>query len=151
MAGENPYAPPEARLADAPAGPGSAIKAVALGVATDLGGTVAFGILMGIVLLGAGVDPEAMDAMATSPDSWVFWVGGAFGLGFSVLGGYVCARVARRGEMRLGAIVAAVSAVAGFTLAGEGMQLGTLLAMTLLSIGAVLYGAHWGAMRNRSA
>ena len=26
MAGENPYAPPEAKLADAPAGPGSAIK-----------------------------------------------------------------------------------------------------------------------------
>ena len=150
MAGDNPYAPPEARLAEAPAAPGSAFKAVALGVAADLGGTLGVGILIGVLMLAAGVAPEALDAMATNPDSWLFWVAGAAGLGCSVLGGYVCARAARRDETRLGAIVAAVSAVAGFGM-GEDLQLGTLLAMTLLSIGAVLYGARLGAAKNRSA
>lgn len=151
MAGENPYAPPEAKLADAPASPGSAFKAVALGVAADLGGTLLAGILIGLVMLGAGIAPEALDAMAKSPDAWPFWVGGAAGLGCSLLGGYVCARIARRNEMRLGAVVAAISGIAGFAMTGDDLQLGTLLAMTLLSIGAVLYGARWGAARNRSA
>lgn len=84
------------------------------------------------------------------PGSWLFWAGGAAGLACSVWGGYVCARIARRNEMPLGAAVAGLSALAGFYLGGE-LQLGTLLAMTLLGIGAVLYGAHWGAARNRSS
>lgn len=151
MAGENPYAPPQAKLADAPAAPGSAFKAVALGLAADLGGTLLAGIVIGLVGLASGIAPEALEKISLDPGSWLFWAGGAAGLACSVLGGYVCARIARRDEMRLGAVLAALTALAGFYIGADGLQLGTLLAMTLLSIGAVLYGAHWGAAKNRSA
>ena len=151
MTGENPYAPPEARLADAPAAPGSALKALALGLAADLGGTFGAGILIGLAGLASGVPPEALEALSASPDSWLFWAGGAAGLACSVLGGYVCARVAKRGEMRLAAVLAAISVLFGWWVSGEVLQLGTFLALTLLSIAAVLYGARWGAARNRSS
>jgi hypothetical protein len=72
------------------------------------------------------------------------------GLGFSALGGYVCARIARRSEMKLGAILAAVSALSGFFLAGDEQQLGTMLSFTLLGFGAVLVGARLGLAKNRA-
>ena len=55
----------------------------------------------------------------------------------------------RGGRWKL--ILLAPAAVAGFALGSDGLQLGTLLAMSLLSIGAVFYGASLGAARNRSA
>jgi hypothetical protein len=62
----------------------------------------------------------------------------------------VCARVARRSELKLGAILAALSAILGLALAGdEQQQLGTLLSFTLAGIGAVLAGARLGLSRNR--
>ncbi|MGQ0545459.1 MAG: hypothetical protein ACT4P3_09030 [Betaproteobacteria bacterium] len=151
MADKDPYAPPQARIADAAVAPGSRLKAVSYGVLVDLGGTLVAGFLLGVVGIATGIPPEALGAAATSPDSWLFWTGGALGLGCSVLGGYVCARTARRDEMRLAAVVAAVVALAGYALDDGTQQLGTFLALTLLSIGAVFAGARWGAARNRSA
>jgi hypothetical protein len=88
--------------------------------------------------------------MSTIPtDSWLFYAATVVGLGFSVLGGYVCARVARRSELKLGAILAAVSAVLGIVLSADHYQLGTLLSLTLAGIGAVLLGARLGYAKNR--
>jgi hypothetical protein len=151
----NPYAPPQASLKDAPPGAGSAIKAVALGLVADIGGTFAATLVLmviyGMVLgaSGAGVEEITAAADFASTDSWLFYVSGAVGLAFSVLGGYVCARIARRKEMQLGAVLAAISAVSGFFLAGDTYQLGTLLSLTLASIGAVMAGARLGYARNR--
>jgi hypothetical protein len=151
MAGENPYAAPQARVADAPAGRGSVLKALALGLLVDLGGTFAVGLVLGMVgLFAIGMSPEEVTAAANSTDSWLFYVGGAAGLACSVLGGYVCARVAGRSELKLGAVLAGLSAVAGGLIAFDEVRLGTFLALTLLGIGAVLAGARWGAARNRS-
>ncbi len=46
MTTRNPYAPPDAKLADPAAAPGSPLKAVALGLAVDLGGTVIATVLV---------------------------------------------------------------------------------------------------------
>jgi len=67
-----------------------------------------------------------------------------------VLGGYVCARIARRSELKFGAILAALSAVLGLALAGDDQQLGTLLSLTLAGIGAVIAGARLGLAKNRA-
>jgi hypothetical protein len=66
-----------------------------------------------------------------------------------VLGGYVCARIAKRAEMKLGAVLALLSAGLGFFLAGDEYQLGTLLSVTLAGIGAVLFGARLAYAKNR--
>lgn len=151
----NPYAPPGAAVTDPPAKPASAFKAVAFGLGVDIGGTLLGGIVLalvyGIVLGASGADAEQIGAaMATAGnDTWLSWLGTAVGLGFSVLGGYVCARVARRAEMKLGAVLAALSAVIGVVLAGEHYQLGTLASLTIASIGAVMIGARLGYAKNR--
>jgi hypothetical protein len=149
----NPYAPPQAALKDAPPAAGSAIKAVTLGLLADIGGTFAavmvFMVIYGIALGASGGSLEELEAGAGSTDSWLFYATSAIGLAFSVLGGYVCARIARRSEMKLGAVLAAISAVSGFILAGDSYQLGTLLSLSIASIGAVLIGARLGLARNR--
>jgi hypothetical protein len=150
----NPYAPPQASLKDAPPAAGSAVKAVTLGLLADIGGTVAASIVLmviyGIVLGASGASVEEISAAdLTSTDSWLFYVGGAIGLAFSVLGGYVCARIAKRNEMRLGAVTAIISAVIGLFLAADQYQLGTNLSMTLAAIVAVMTGARLGYAQNR--
>jgi hypothetical protein len=151
----NPYAPPEATVQDQPSKPGSVFKAIALGLVVDIGGsligTVLLALVYGVALGAAGVKREDIAAamQASAPDSWFFYVGMLVGLGFSVLGGYVCARIARRSELKLGAILAALSAVSGLALSGDEQQLGTLLSLTLLGIGAVLAGARLGLAKNR--
>ena len=151
----NPYAPPDATVHDLPPRPGSAFKAIALGVAVDVGGslfaTIVLALIYGVFLAAAGVKREDIAAtmQATATDSWFYYVGVVVGLGFSVLGGYVCARIARRSELKLGAILAALSAILGLAFAGDEQQLGTLLSLTLAGIGAVLVGARFGLAKNR--
>jgi hypothetical protein len=155
MSGPNPYAPPQAAVKDLPAGAGSAIKAVTLGLVADIGGTLAgtvvFMLIYGIVLGVSGASAEELAAASdfTATDSWQFYAGTLLGLGFSVLGGYVCARIARRSEMKLGAVLALLSAAIGVLLAADQYQLGTLLSVTLASIGAVMVGARLGQAKNR--
>jgi|SRR6185436_19903911 hypothetical protein len=152
----NPYAPPEATVHDLPPRPGSAFKAIALGLAVDVGGsliaTVILALIYGAALGAAGVRREDIAAtmQASATDSWFFYVGVLLGLSFSVLGGYVCARIARRSELKFGAILAALSAVLGLALAGDDQQLGTLLSLTLAGIGAVIGGARLGLAKNRA-
>lgn len=155
MSTPNPYAPPQAALKDLPAGAGSAIKAVTLGLLADIGGTfaalmvfmVGYGIVLGIS--GASAEEIAAAADFSATDSWQFYAATLIGLAFSVLGGYVCARIAKRAEMKLGAVLALLSAGLGFVLAGDEYQLGTLLSVTLAGIGAVLFGARLGTAKNR--
>ena len=151
----NPYAPPEAPVRDASAKAGSALKAVGFGLGVDIGGTVLSGLMFGVVyamVLGAsGSSAEEIAATVNNvdTDSWLFYAGTALGLGFSVLGGYVCARVARRSEYRLGAILAVLSALFGGLIAGDQYQLGTLVSVTLASIGGTFFGARLGYLKNR--
>jgi hypothetical protein len=155
VSGPNPYAPPQAALKDAPPAAGSPVKAVTLGLVADIGGTLAgavvFMVIYGIVLGVSGASAEEITAATdfTSTDSWQFYVTTLIGLGFSVLGGYVCARIARRNEMQLGAVLAVLSAAIGVLLGGDQYQLGTLLSVTLASIGAVMVGARLGYAKNR--
>ena len=151
----NPYAPPEATVKDLPVKAGSAFKAVALGFVADIGGTFLAGMVLalvyGAVLSASGESMEEIMASskAIGTDSWLFYAGTLVGLGFSVLGGYVCARIARRDEMKLGAILAGLSALVGVLFSGEAYQLGTLLSLTLAGIGAVMIGARLGYAKNR--
>lgn len=148
----NPYAPPDARLADPVAAPGSAIKAVGIGLVVDIGGSVVAILLLAIaygVLLGAsGASGEEIEA-ATANGSWFFYAGAVVGGGFSALGGYVCARIARHSEYRLGGILAVVSALIGLVLTFEDYSFKMNLVMAAGGAVAVMLGTRWGMARNR--
>jgi len=151
---DNPYTPPEATVADQPPAPGSPIKAVALGMLTDIGGSIVVGgvlsIVYGIVLAQQGLTPEqAMDAIKNAPILSPFGlISTAMGLGFSFLGGYVCARIAKRSELRLGAVMAVLNTVLGLLLSGDQTSAPKLIVLVLLSIAAVMVGSWKGRVKN---
>ena len=158
MDSRNPYTAPEAKLADPAPRPGSPYKAVALGLLADFGGTfalsVAVALVYGITLAGSGATPEEIEAAskaASTPASWTFYVIAFGGGGFSVLGGYVCARIAGQSEYTLGVILAAISMVLGVVLGGGGDDVGTTIVLHAASVACVMIGAHLGKARNRRA
>jgi hypothetical protein len=118
MHDDNPYASPKANVALPDEKPGSPYKAVALGLLVDIGGSIGssllLGMLYGVILMTSGASPEELRAYSTVPrGSWLWFGSHGLGYGFSVLGGYVCARIARRSEYKLGAIQAALSTAIG--------------------------------------
>src|SRR5689334_2955078 len=106
MTNENPYSAPEAALADRPGAPRSAVVAVIVGLVTDVGGSLVAGMMLsiayGISLARSGVRPDEIGKALSSIQPWtLFWaVSMTVGVAFSVLGGFVCARIARRRSYR---------------------------------------------------
>lgn len=150
----SPYKPPATHVEDAPRPPGSPFVAVLLGFVVDVGGTLLTGILLTVVftLLRAGQGGSTADVEAAltalSSDTTFMVVSGIVGLSFSVLGGYVCARVARRNEYRLAGVQAIVTMLVGYALGGGTLELGYEAALTILSIAAVFAGAARGRRYN---
>lgn len=153
-AGHDPYQPPSSDLTPRTEPPGSAVKAVVIGLLADIGGSIAAGIVLtfayGFTLGLSGANAEQIaSALANIPtDSWLSITGMVVGGGFSVLGGYLCARIARHSEYKLGAIVAAVSGISGLFLGGQ-VPAGINLALSLATIASVMLGAWIGLVRNR--
>lgn len=150
----NPYTPPDATVADQPRPPGSPWKAIGLGLLTDIGGTMVASLVLAIILgitMGAqGHGPEEIEAAMRGPflESWASTVGTLVGLGFSVAGGYVCARIVRRAELKFGAIQGVLANVIGFALSGESQVDDRPFLLAGISFVAVLAGALWGQLRN---
>jgi hypothetical protein len=125
-----------------------------LGSLADIGGSFAAGILItfayGVTLGMSGLDADQITAAVTSiqPDSWVSIVGMVVGGGFSVLGGYLCARIARHSEYKLGAIVAVISSAGGLLMGGQSTA-GFDLALLAATVASVMLGAWIGAVKNR--
>jgi hypothetical protein len=159
MSGErSPYEAPQSKLSDPPPRPGSPYKAVALGLATDFGGTFALSIVLAFFyamsLASSGMPQEEIEGAIQSvpDDSWVFWLGAVGGTAFSVLGGYVCARVARQSEYSLGVILAAITVVLGLVLfGGGGREAGMAIVLNAVTVAAIIAGAALGKKRNRAA
>ena len=100
---QSPYAPPKADVGsgDDSQRRGSGVKAVAIGLVVDIGGTFLFGAGLSIawfVAAGLPDDAQALEQLTQSPAYLLasMIVGGAF----TVLGGYVAARIANHAEYR---------------------------------------------------
>ena len=148
------YKPPATPVEDAPRPPGSPFVAVLVGFVVDVGGTLLAGILFTFVFAilrasqgGSAADVETALADLSS-DTGFMVVSGIVGLSFSVLGGYVCARIARRNEYRLAGVQALVTTFVGYALGGGTLELGYEAALTILSIAAVFAGAARGRRHN---
>ncbi len=101
----DPYRPPETDVSGAEPAKrsGSAVKAILLGLAVDVVGTIVAGSVIaigwGIALGAGGASPEAIDRFFRESSAFQ-WVGLATGLAFTGLGAYVAARIANRSEYR---------------------------------------------------
>jgi len=122
----NPYAPPAAPLREVRTWEtGSAARGLLLGFLCDMGTSiVGIAILiaaMYALLSASGAPEEAIfDSMGMDDPTSVFSISAMVieGLG-AMLGGWVCARVARHSEYRLAAILAALIVAAGFAFGGD--------------------------------
>jgi hypothetical protein len=142
------FKPPSSRVGDPRRGKGSAVKGVLLGLAVDVGGTMLFGLVVsiawGLALTASGYSAEEIRSSFANADrepvlSTVLVGGGVL---CSVLGGYVCERIARQGSYRLGLVLSGLSVLVGFALGTDGTSMAMFLLLTVLTVGSVLLGTR---------
>jgi hypothetical protein len=145
---ENPYKPPTAPVRDteAPA-PRSLTLAVLAGLGVGIGGMLLSRVIQAIVYVTL-IEPDATpQRFVEELSAWFITLVGGSCI-FSVLGGYVCARVARRHERRVTLVLAALStAIAYLTFGGNGALAALVLTLTFVS---VMAGGGLGRYRNLS-
>ncbi|CAI8793610.1 hypothetical protein [Methylocaldum szegediense] len=150
----NSFAPPTIYFDDFTVERGSPLKAILLALAVDFGGTLLSAVLIGMIyaisLISSGTSEDyvAVTLQNVSPNSWPSVAGAAVCILFSVLGGFVCARVAKHAEYKLGGVVAAISIAVGLWM--ENVQLSVLMNVfsAVITTGAVMFGVRLGIARN---
>jgi uncharacterized membrane protein YdjX (TVP38/TMEM64 family) len=149
----NPYSPPSSKVTDPPPEPGSPVKAVTWGVLTDLGGTIVSSIVIGIiysaVASSSARSPDELAALMQSfgKDGWSYLLLTLVGSGFSILGGYVCARISQRTDYRLGFVTGAISVAFGLLMAWDQAEALMHVLMAVVTIICVLAGMKLGMPR----
>lgn len=140
---------------DQPRALGSPLKAVLLGLAIDVGGTLVVGVVLGIVyaisLAGTGMnETEIQQALSSIPvDSWVSIIGLIAGVGLSILGGFICSRISRRSDYKLGFILGTISAAVSLLLSFATYPILIGVVLTCLTFASVLLGAKLGLKKNQ--
>ena len=147
----NRYQPPKSGFERPPLDrePGSLVKAVLLGAATDIGGTILLGIVLGIVygivLASQGQTTEQIQHTMENIDplSTLGLVSAVLGLSMSVLGGFVCARTANVNSYTAVGILSAVSVAFGALMGAGEYEWQVLLLLNLLGLAAIFFGGWW--------
>jgi hypothetical protein len=148
------FTPPQAEVRDVPKPKGSAIKGVLAGLTVDFGGSIAFGIVLSVVyggvLAASGQGEEQIRAaLAESDSNSIFAAFGVVGgCAFSILGGYVCERVARQRDYRAGAVLGVVSVVLGLTMGALSVPWAENALLAFLTMGSVLLGTRLALERH---
>ena len=151
----NPYAPPGADLGRTPPEKGAAWKAIVFGLLSDIALTMVLSILFfafysGYLILTGTPADQIGDAFNADAGDAIVTVGllvtGGAG---SMLGGFICARVAKHSEYRLGAILTAISLVLGFLFITD-EPIAIVLMSTTVTVAATFAGVWTGVRLNRS-
>lgn len=136
--------------------PGSPIKGLLLGIILDLGGSFIFGLILLCCyiqsLAASGMTLDEINEVISKPpafDSWYFISAALLGYVFSMLGGYVCARISKRFEYRMGIILASISSLFGILISYEYYSWPLNMFFTLLTFAFVLLGAKLGRAKNQ--
>lgn len=152
---DNPFKPPRAHVRDQPPRPGSALRAILTGLTVDIGGSllssVVLTILYAALLAASGMtEDQVSDAMKNiPPTSIVAILGTVIGACWSVAGGFVCARIVRRDEYRVGGVMGGLSALLGLMLGGADEPADMLVLLTLTTLACALLGVKYGRALNR--
>jgi hypothetical protein len=149
----DPYAPPAAELADPPKPGMAAWKALLVGLGIDIGGSMLAGILMAVVFAVVAATNNQFSARpAADPAGMATWLsllslgGRAVAAGFSLLGGRVTTRLARRSDYRLGFLLAGLSAGISL-LTGSGQPAGAMVVRATVTVAAILLGTRLGQVK----
>jgi len=130
---------------------GSLWKGIVIGGVADLGGTIAMSIILVIIYMvqvwSPEMTPESLEQVieqftldiASFDNAWSI-ISHAIGLGFSMLGGYVCAIFAREKWKKAILILAAILGGFGLLMGIDVYQFGVNLALLLLSVMAIYIG-----------
>jgi hypothetical protein len=122
------------------------IKAVALGCLADWAGTMAFGLVFGMIAIGfettkgmgAEQAVEFLRQWSLTRTGTLFSM--LFGLGFTCLGGYVAARTARQETLWNSAIVGCIAVLTGAPFMSNAPLLSGALLSLVLSLPAAVAG-----------
>jgi hypothetical protein len=152
---ENPFEPPKSGFGKPPLDrdPGSPLKAILLGAATDIVGTMLLGIVLGIAyalfLATQGLSDTEIEITLQNIDrtSAFGLLAMAGGFAMSVLGGYVCARIANVTSYTAVGITAMISFAYGTYMGSGEDEWPTLLALNLTTVVAVFVGGWWHVRR----
>ena len=152
----NPYRPPNSPVRDPRSNTrGATWKAIALGLAADIGGTLVFSliasIIYGMLLAAQGLNEEAIIATFSDTPYQVF--GLLSGAIFTAIGGYVAARVANHLEYRHGLYVGLASLLSGEVLVqllGSETELWLHISSLILVLPAAITGAHMRVKHKRA-
>lgn len=148
----NPFKPP---ATDPKNTPGSPIRAVLVGLAIDLGGTALLGLVLQVVYAMQVGTPDMTESQLhdalenVPPDSGVMIAGHLLGALLSVAAGYVCARIVRRDEYRVGAIMAGAALLLGMMLYPDDQPVDMTLLLILCDVACNMLGVKYGAEHNR--
>jgi len=149
----HPFEPPDTPRSRPPRPPQVAAMA---GLAVDIGGSMLVGQVVGVLYALQLHDQGYTDAQLRQQvpplphDGALYMTGLLACIGLSLLGGYVCARVARRGEWRPGIMMAGTSALFGLALDSLGGNLDDMsMLLAITGIACNLLGVKYGAEHNR--
>ena len=151
----NPSKPPKTDANDKAAAGGSPVRAVLSGLAVDIGGSILAEIVLEVFhqsqLVASGLAPEQVDAAMRNVrmDSPFELLGIVLGSACSVLGGYVCARIVRRDEFRVGGVMAAISSMLGLLGASSSTPDDLVVLLTVSTAACVLLGVKFGREANQ--
>ena len=152
-----PAKPPEDDSRTPPAVPGNAaLRAVLAGIGIDVCGSTLLNIVLTSLYVAQagtpGMTNTEIDDLVRSmpPESPLSVLGILLGALISVAAGYVCARIARRNEFRLGAVMAGCTALMGLLMAdADRLTTGFLLLLLVCGVACNLLGVKYGAEHNR--
>ena len=145
---EDRFRPPSAHVEDPRRGKGSAIKGVLAGWAVDLGGTLLVAVIVSfayaIAMAVGGRSAQEIGTTLARADAdpllSTLLIGG--GVLCSVLGGYVCERIARRANYRLGIVLSILSVGSGFAMGASESSPSMTGLLIFLTFGSVLLGTR---------
>jgi hypothetical protein len=148
VAEDNPYTPPAAPVRDiAPAATRSPALCILAGLVVDVVGTIVSRTALLAVYVTPTLDVGEASRALSRPLSVVFLAIVVLGVAFSALGGYVCARMARRDERRITAVLAAVRSVIGLPMFITNDAWVSIAVLTLTFV-SVMAGGGLGRYRN---
>ena len=145
---EDRFKPPSSRVEDRPRGKGSAVKGLAVGLLVDIVATMLFSVVVSIIwgfaLAAGGRSAQEVEAafanVERDPLIATVLVGG--GVLCSVLGGFVCERIARQRNYRTGAGLGVASVLVGVVFGAPAASPAMTALLAVLTIGSALLGTR---------
>jgi hypothetical protein len=127
------------------------------GLVVGIGGSILFGIICGAgyaaSLAASGLSPMQIVAATyrIPPGSWLFIASTGGSCLFSVLGGYVCARLSKHSEYGIGLVLALLTMLFYFLMSTRQYSIELSLVLGVAAFASVLAGVRLGSARGKKA